>query len=139
MRLSTKLILILSAMMLSALLVLSNYAANTSVMGANAFTEARFHNMALSIYRDIQQDFSMMQLTLDELTSNSTLMAALNQMIRDDSDDQKMAKAAEKAVLQQLIQSPLVDGYQRVTFYTRDGVFLTVPPDKDISLIYGSP
>ena len=139
MRLSTKLILILSAMMLSALLVLSNYAANTSVMGANAFTEARFHNMALSIYRDIQQDFSMMQLTLDELTSNSTLMAALNQMIRDDSDDQKMAKAAEKAVLQQLIQSPLVDGYQRVTFYTRDGVFLTVPPDKDISLTYGSP
>lgn len=50
MRLSTKLILILSAMMLSALLVLSNYAANTSVMGANAFTEARFHNMAVSIY-----------------------------------------------------------------------------------------
>ena len=139
MRLSTKLILILSAMMLSALLVLSNYAANTSVMGANAFTEARFHNMAVSIYRDIQQDYSMMQLTLEELTSNSTLMAALNQMIRDDSDDQKMAKAAEKAALQQLIQSPLVDGYQRVTFYTRDGVFLTVPPDKDISLTYGSP
>ena len=139
MRLSTKLILILSAMMLSALLVLSNYAANTSVMGANAFTEARFHNMAVSIYRDIQQDYSMMQLTREELTSNSTLMAALNQMIRDDSDDQKMAQAAEKAALQQLIQSPLVDGYQRVTFYTRDGVFLTVPPDKDISLTYGSP
>ena len=139
MRLSTKLILILSAMMLSALLVLSSYAANTSVMGANAFTEARFHNMAVSIYRDIQQDYSMMQLTREELTSNSTLMAALNQMIRDDSDDQKMAQAAEKAALQQLIQSPLVDGYQRVTFYTRDGVFLTVPPDKDISLTYGSP
>ena len=139
MRLSTKMILIFTAMMLVALLFLSGYAANTSVQGANAFTEARFHNMAVSIYRDMQQDFSMMQLTLDELTGNSTFMAALNQMIRDDSDDQKMAQAAEKAALQQLSQSPLVDAYQRVTFYTREGVFLTVPPDKDTTLIYGSP
>lgn len=138
MRLSAKIILIFSAMMLVALLILSAYAANTSVLGANAFTEARFHSMAVSIYRDIQQDFSMMQLTLEELTSNSTFMAALNQMIRDDSDEQKMAQAAEKAALQQLSQSPLVDGYQRVTFYTRDGVFLTVPPDKEIILTYGS-
>ena len=139
MRLSAKMILIFTAMMLVALLFLSGYAANTSVQGANAFTEARFHNMAVSIYRDMQQDFSMMQLTLDELTGNSTFMAALNQMIRDDSDDQKMAQAAEKAALQQLSQSPLVDAYQRVTFYTREGVFLTVPPDKDTTLIYGSP
>ena len=139
MRLSAKMILIFTAMMLVALLILSGYAANTSVQGANAFTEARFHNMAVSIYRDIQQDFSMMQLTMEELTGNSTFMAALNQMIRDDSDDQKMAQAAEKAALQQLSQSPLVDAYQRVTFYTREGVFLTVPPDKDITLTYGSP
>ncbi|MGN1019645.1 MAG: sensor histidine kinase [Aristaeellaceae bacterium] len=138
MRLSAKMILIFSAMMLAALLMLSGYSANISIMGANAFTEARFHNMAVSIHRDIQQDFSMMQLTLEELTGNSTFMAALNQMIRDDSDDQKMAQAAQKVALQQLSQSPLVDAYQRVTFYTREGMYLTVPPDKDITLTYGS-
>ncbi|MGN1369669.1 MAG: sensor histidine kinase [Aristaeellaceae bacterium] len=138
MRLSAKMILIFSAMMLAALMLLSSFAADKSVNGANAFTETRFHNMAVSIQRDIEQDFSMMQLTLEELTGNSTFMAALNQMIRDDSDDQKMARAAEKAAIQQMSQSPLVDGYQRVTFYTRDGVYLTVSPDKDVALVSGS-
>lgn len=137
-RLSAKMILIFSVMMLLALLFLSAYAGNIAVTGANAFTESRFHNMAVSIQRDIEQDFGMMQLTMEELTGNSTFMAALNQMVRDDSDDQKMARAAEKAAVQQMSQSPLVDGYQRVTFYTRDGLFLTVPPDKDIALPYGS-
>lgn len=139
MRLSGKLILIFSAMMFAALLLLSTYAGNISVQGANSFTQARFHNMAVSIQRDIQQDFSMMQLTLEELTSNASFMAALNQLIRDDSEDQKMARAAEQAALQQLSQSPLVDAYQRVSFYTRDGIFLTVPPDRDLSLNYRDP
>ena len=44
-------------------------------MGANAFTEARFHNMAVSIYRDIQQDYSMMQLTLHESDTDSSFAA----------------------------------------------------------------
>lgn len=138
MRLSAKMILIFSVMMIVALLFLSSYAGNISVNGANSFTQTRFHNMAVSIYWDIQQDFSMMQLTLEELTNNSTFMAALNQMIRDDSSDQKMARAAENAAIQQMSQSPLVDAYQRVSFYTKDGIFLTVPPDKDTTLVYGS-
>ena len=127
MRLSAKMVLIFSAMMLVALIILSSYATVVSLNGANAFTEARFHNMAVSIARDMEQDFSMMELALEELTNNSSFMAALNQMIRDDSEDQKMGIAAGKAAIQQMEQSPLVDAYQRVTFYTRDGLFLTTP------------
>ena len=127
MRLSAKMVLIFSTMMLVALLILSSYAAESAIDGANAFTEARFHNMAVSITRDLRDDFSMMELTLEELTNNSSYMAALNQMIRDDSEDQKMGLAAGKAAIQQMEQSPLVDAYDRVTFYTRDGIFLTTP------------
>ena len=127
MRLSAKMVLIFSAMMLVALIILSSYATVVSLNGASAFTEARFHNMAVSIARDMEQDFSMMELALEELTNNSSFMAALNQMIRDDSEDQKMGLAAGKAAIQQMEQSPLVDAYQRVTFYTRDGLFLTTP------------
>ena len=82
MRLSAKMVLIFSAMMLVALIILSSYATVVSLNGASAFTEARFHNMAVSIARDMEQDFSMMELALEELTNNSSFMAALNQMIR---------------------------------------------------------
>ena len=99
MRLSFKMVLIFSAMMLVALIILSSYATGVSLEGASAFTKARFHNMAVSIARDMDQDFSMMELTLEELTNNSTFMAALNQMLRDDSEDQKMGIAAGKVAI----------------------------------------
>ncbi len=130
MKLRIKMTLLFSAMMLVALGMLSSYAANTSIDGSKAFTEARFRNMSTSITRDLEQDFSMMELTLRELTDSTSFMAALNQLIRDDSDDQKMALAAGKAALNKLLQSPLVENYFRVSFYTMDGIFLTSRADR---------
>lgn len=138
MKLSTKMVLIFSIIMLLALLLLSFYAIQISIKGANAFIEARFHNMSTSIQRDLEQDFSMMNMTLHELTENTTFMAALNQMVRDDSEDQKMATAAGNAAFQQLLQSPLVDTFYRVSFYNRDGIFLTTQVDKDQRMVSGS-
>lgn len=132
MKLSIKMMLLFSAMMLLALLVLSSYAANTSVQGANAFTQARFRNMSSTISWNMKQDYSMMEITLRELTGNTSFMAALNQIVRDDSADHKMSEAAGRAAVQQLMQSPLVDtAYYRVTFYTRDGIFLTSYVDEE--------
>lgn len=138
MKLSVKMMLIFSVMMLLSLFILSFYAAQVSVRGANAFTEARFHNMSTSIQRDLEQEISMMDMTLQELKENTTFMAALNQMVRDDSEDKKMAIAAGKAAIQQLLQSPLVDTFYRVSFYTRDGIFLTTHVDKDQRMTAGS-
>lgn len=138
MKLSSKMVLIFSVMMLLGLFLLSSYAANVSIQGANTFTQARFRNMSTSIQRDLEQDIDMMKMTLQELTENTTFMAALNQMVRDDSAEKKMALAASKAAVQQLLQSPLVDSFYRVTFYTRDGVFLTTNTDYHPRLASGS-
>ena len=141
MKLSVKMVLIFSAMMLVGLLILSSYAASVSVMGATAFTEARFRNMSTSIERAVQQEVSMMEMTLRELNENTTFMAALNQMVRDDSEERKMGIAAGKSAINQLQHSPLVDTFYRVTFYTRDGMFLTTyvdAVDRDYKLTPGS-
>ena len=130
-KLSVKIILIFSAVMLAGLLLFSSYAARTTLEGASAFTESRFGNMATSIERELEREYRLMEMTLLELTDNSTFMAALNQIVRDDSDDLKMADAAEKIALQQLVESPLVDMYYRVSFFTKDGIFLTSSVSKD--------
>ena len=130
-RLSIKIILIFSAMMLIALMVLTSFAVDTSVQGANAFTESRFRNMSTSIARDLKEEYDMMEMTLRELINNKTFMSALNQIVRDDSEDRKMAKAGELRALEQLTESPLVDMYYRVSFFDRDGVFITSSFNKD--------
>ena len=128
-------VLIFSVMMLVSFLLFYSFASRTSEEGANAFTESRFKNMSTSIERDLEQEFDMMKITLRELTDNFTFMSALNQIVRDDSEDQKMAQAAERTALQQLVESPLVDMYYRATFYNRDGAFLTSSTSKDSSLV----
>ena len=134
-KLSTKMMLIYSAMMFTALLIFSTYASQYSISGAQKFTAMRFQNMSTSIVRDIEQDFSMMQLTMQELTGNISFMSALNQAVRDDSEDQKMGTAASRAAVSQFYQSPLVDNYFRVSFYTRDGLFITSRVDKADTLM----
>ncbi len=141
MKLSVKMVLIFSAMMLVGLLIFSNYAADVTVDGANAFTQARFRNMETGIENALQREVSLMEMTLRELSENTTFMGALNQMVRDDSEEQKMALAAGKAAITQMQQSPLVDSFYRVTFYTRDGVFLTTyvdAVDRDYRLTNGT-
>ena len=118
-------------MMLVGLLLFSSFSIRTNLEGASAFTESRFSNMATSIERELEREYRLMEMTLLELTDNSTFMAALNQIVRDDSADLKMADAAEKIALQQLVESPLVDMYYRVSFFTKDGIFLTSSVSKD--------
>lgn len=138
MKLSYKMAIVFSVMMLAALGLLSSYATRASIDEAATFTRSRFSNMALTIQRDLEQDISMMELTMNTLTGNTSFMAALNQMVRDDSPDHKVGRAAAQAAMQQLFQSPLVDNYYRVTFYTREGLFLTSRADKDSDLLSGT-
>ena len=129
--------LLFSLIMGLALLILTSIATQSSLEGANAFTEARFRNMSTSIQRDLEMDFQTMEMTLQEQLENTTVMAALNQMVRDDSEEQKMALAAGKTVLNQLNQSPFVESFYRVSFYTRGGIFLTTfvdAVDRDYQL-----
>lgn len=127
MRLSVKMVLIFSIMMIIAMMILSSYAVSMTRQGADAYTEARFHNMAEDISEDLDKDFTLMRLTMDELTDNSVLMAALNQIVRDDTEEQKQALSAGKTAITQLKRSPLVNTCDRVSFYTQDGIFLTWP------------
>ncbi len=138
MKLSVKMTALFSVMMLAALMVLSSFAASLSISGATSFTKSRFNNMAVAIRRDLEQDISMMELTMNSLIETPSFLAALNQLVRDDSADHKVGKAAAQLAEQQLYQSPMVGSYYRVTFYTRDGLFITSLADKDSSLVSGS-
>ena len=137
MRLSVKMVLLFSAMMLVALLVLSSFAVSISLEGSRVMTEARFRNMAVSISKAMQQEAGMMELAVEELINNSSFMSAVNQLDRD-STDQKMDLAARNAATQQLMESPIAESYFRVTFYSRKGKFVTSRADKDQDLISGS-
>lgn len=131
MRLSAKMILLFSAIMAFATVMLSMYAVESSVDGAAEFTKARFSNMSASISLDIDRDIEMKRLTLDTLAGDSSFLSALNQYVRDDSDDQKMGLMARTAALQQLYQSPLVEQYACVAFFNSDGKYFASTMNKD--------
>lgn len=138
MKLSQKMILIFSIVMISAVAILTSYTTRTSLRSSEAFTAARFENMGTTISKALEQELAMMELTIEELLDNASFMAALNQYVRDDSEDQKMATAARNTIIQQLYRSPMVENFYRVTFFTRDGSFVSSRVEKDDCLESGT-
>jgi len=138
MKLVYKMILIFSVMVVILVTILSGYAARLSLAGSEAFTAARFRNIGSTMSRAIEQQVSMMDLTMEELLDSTSFMSALNQFVTNDSADGKVANAARSAVLQQLYRSPMVDNFYRVSFYTADGLFVTSRFQKDDYLQSGT-
>ena len=99
----------------------------------------RFRSISHTVSEALDQQISLMDLVLEELLDNASFMAAVNQFVQDDSDDQKLATAAKSTMLQQLYRSPLVENFYRVSFYTTDGDFVTSRFEKDDYLVSGTP
>lgn len=133
-KLSVKMVLLFSSVMLLAMLALSSFAIESSISGANEYTSGRFHNMSASITRDIEQSIELMNLTIDDLTQNLSFMANLNQFVRDDSADGKVGIAARNAAGQHLVQSRILDNFYQVAFFTRDARCVTNQADEENEL-----
>lgn len=95
MKLTTKIISLFSIIMAVAIALFTSFTQDMTTKGSEEFTRLRFSNMSASISQDIELQIDMMELTLDELTKDTSFAATLNQFIRDDSEDQKMANAAK--------------------------------------------
>ena len=137
-KLSVKMVLLFSAIMLLAILAFTSYAIDMSISGARNYTSGRFKNMSASITRDIEQNIELMSLTIDDLTQNLSFMANLNQFVRDDSADGKVGIAARNAAEQHLVQSRILDNFYQVAFFTRDARCVTNQADAAHELRSGS-
>lgn len=133
-KLSVKMVLLFSAIMLLAILAFTSYAIDMSISGARNYTSGRFKNMSASITRDIEQNIELMSLTIDDLTKNLSFMANLNQFVRDDSSDGKVGIAARNAAEQHLMQSRILDTFYQVAFFTRDARCVTNQADAEHEL-----
>lgn len=138
MKLSWKMMLLFSSMMLTAILIFSSYSTQLNIDSFSDFSHLQFTGISNTMSESLDQQISLMDLVLEELLDNASFMAALNQFVRDDSDDQKMATAARNSVLQQLYRSPLVENFYRVSFYTTCGNFVTSRFEKDDYLVSGT-
>lgn len=138
MKLSWKMMLLFSSMMLTAILIFSSYSTQLNIDSFSDFSHLQFTGISNTMSESLDQQVSLMDLVLEELLDNASFMAALNQFVRDDSDDQKMATAARNTVLQQLYRSPLVENFYRVSFYTTAGNFVTSRFEKDDYLVSGT-
>ena len=138
MKISYKMILLFSIALIVAVSVLTSYSTDISLRESITFTTVRFRNIGVTVLNRLEQQVGMMDLVIEELMDNTSFMAALNQFVRDDSEDRKMGQATENMVSQMLYASPLVDLFYRVSIYTREGDLITSRFDKDELLVSGT-
>ena len=139
MKISQKLILIFSLMMLLAIAAFYVFTIQILLRSINTFDSSRFSNIGNTIINAVEQEVATMDITAEELLDNISFMSALNQFVFNDSTDRKVANAARNALLQQLYRSPMVDSFYRVSFYNTNGDFITSRFQKDDYVESGTP
>ena len=143
MKTSYKMILIFTAVMIAAVTLFAVLASRLFRESSDAYDtaleESRMESLGTATLNALEQQTEMMRLAIDEVLDSPTLMANINQFVRDQDEgsDNKMATAARNSVLQYLYHSPLVDSFYRVTFFTSDGRFITSNQDEN-TMISGS-
>ena len=143
MKTSYKMILIFTAVMIAAVTLFAVLASRLFRESSDAYDtaleESRMESLGTATLNALEQQTEMMRLAIDEVLDSPTLMANINQFVRDQDEgsDSKMATAARNSVLQYLYHSPLVDSFYRVTFFTPDGRFITSNQDEN-TMISGS-
>ena len=118
MKISYKMILIFSVVMIAAVTLLTSYNIRQSLDNSIQFNESRFINMGSAMAWAIEQQISMMDLTVEELLDNASFMSSVNQFVRDDTEETKMGIAARNSIQQYMYRSPMVGSFYRVSFYT---------------------
>ncbi|MBR5344783.1 MAG: histidine kinase [Clostridia bacterium] len=137
MKTSYKMILIFTAVMIAAVTFFAILATRLFRESSDAYDtaleESRMESLGSASLKALEQQTRMMKLAIDEVLESPTLMATLNQFVRDrdESGDSKMAIAARNSVLQYLYTSPLVESFYRMTFFTSDGRFITSNQDNN--------
>ena len=91
MKLNLKMMLLFSAMMVAAVAILSSYSTQLNIDSFSDLSKLQFDSISHTVSEALDQQLSLMDLVLEELLDNASFMAALNQFVRDDSEDQKMA------------------------------------------------
>ena len=138
-KISQKLIIIFSITMLAVISTFYVISSNMLLQNSTESDNTRFRNMGAIIISAIEQQISMMDIAAEELLDNVGFMSALNQYMSDDTSDSTAAYTARSALLQQLYNSPMVDSFYRVTFYTKEGEFISSRIQKDDYLESGTP
>ena len=121
-------------------MVLLTIGVNTYILSKSSLnasldsTEMRFENMSSSMVRAIEQYVLMMDLALDEVTSNTSFMDAFAVSASDTSTYSEIL-SAQNMMSQTLYHSPAAENFYRVSVFSRNGFYLSSHIEKNDMLV----
>ncbi len=133
-KISKKMILIFSVMILLTISINTFYLSQSSLESALNNTQMRFENMGSSMVRAIEQYVLMMDLALDEVTSDASFMDAFA-LAASDTGTYSQILASQNMMSQTLYHSPAVENFYRVSIYSRNGFYLSSRFEKNDTLV----
>ena len=135
MKISQKMILLFSSMILLIVAINTSYLRQTNVDGADAFTADRFRNMAVNMVRSMEQYVATMDLAIEDLTSDTAFMEAFYQVVMGGEDGGRDLRASQNKMFQTMLHSVLADSFSRVSVFSDNGFFLSSHIDRNDSIV----
>ncbi len=135
MKISHKMILLFSAMILLIVLVNTAYLGRTKVEGSDALTADRYQNMAVNMIRNMEEYVTMMDLAIEDLTSDTAFMEAFYQVALGADEDPATVLSNQNKMFQALYHSPIADNFYRVSIFSESGFYLSNHIDRNDSIV----
>ena len=134
-KISHKMILLFSAMILALVSYNVVYLQQTNIDGSDAFSAGRYRNMGDNMVRNMEQYVTMMDLAIEDLTTDTAFMEAFYQVATGSEADASAMLTNQNQMFQTMYHSAIGDVFYRVCVYTDDGFYLSNHIERNDSIV----
>ncbi len=135
MKMSRKMILVFFIMILLIVAISTYLLIRTNIEHTESAAEERFRNMAENMVQNVEHYVDMMDLAIEELTSDASFMEAFYQLSVHGDDNPIAAQVWQNKMSNTLYHSPAADNFYRVSIFARNGYYLSNHIDRNDSII----
>ena len=111
------------------------YLGQSNLEWSYSATAGSYQNMAANMVRSMEQYFTMMDLAIEDLTSDTVFMEAFYQVAQGDDGDPAQVLASQNRMFQALYHSPIADNFYRVSIFSENGFYMSNHIDRNDSLV----
>ncbi len=123
-------------LMILLIVVINTYQISSNTISSfDESTSSRFRNMSVNMIGNTEQYFNMMELTIEDLTSDINFMEAFYQISQHGDADPAAAQVWQNKMSNTLYHSAIADNFYRVSIFSENGFYLSNHIDRNDSLV----
>lgn len=135
MKMRTKMIAVFFTMILAIVVINTYYIHRSNLVESQESTQNRFRHMSTIMMSEADRYLNLMDLAIEDLTSDVTFMDAFSQIAAHGDIDPMATQVWQNRMSNKLYHSAVAENFYRVSIFSKNGFYLSNHIDRNDSLV----